>query len=96
VRLFVDRAALPSLPDDEFYYSDLIGLDVLDTGGTLIGKVADVQNHGAGDILEVKGAKPMLLPFTKAVVPTVDLAARRIIIDPPEEIIAKDDDETDI
>jgi 16S rRNA processing protein RimM len=94
-RLFADRAALPSLPDDEFYYSDLIGLQVLDTGGTVIGTVADVQNHGAGDILEVKGAKPMLLPFTKAVVPTVDLAAGRIIIDPPDEIIAKDGDENE-
>jgi 16S rRNA processing protein RimM len=92
-QLFADRTALPNLPDDEFYHADLIGLDVLDTGGALLGKVAAVHNHGAGDILEIKGQKPQLLPFTKAIVPTVDLAARRIIVDPPSEIIAKDGDD---
>jgi 16S rRNA processing protein RimM len=92
-QLYAPRAALPSLPDDEFYHADLIGLQVLDTGGNILGLVAAVHNHGAGDILEIKGQKPQLLPFTKAVVPTVDLAAGRIIADPPDEIIAKDGDE---
>lgn len=91
-QLYAPRAALPSLPDDEFYYADLIGLQVLDTGGTVLGLVAAVHNHGAGDILEIKGQKPLLLPFTKAAVPTVDLKTKRIIADPPDEIIAKDDD----
>jgi 16S rRNA processing protein RimM len=85
--LFVHREKLPSLPDDEFYHADLIGLDVRDTGGVLIGKVADVQNHGAGDILEIMNTghkSALLLPFTKVNVPTVDLAAGLLIADVPE------------
>jgi 16S rRNA processing protein RimM len=88
LRLYAPREALPSLPDDEFYHADLIGLEVFDTGGTLLGRVKAVLNHGAGDILELHlpgAAGTRLLPFTKAAVPTVDLAARRIVADPPEE-----------
>lgn len=87
VELYADRARLPSLPDDEFYHADLIGLEVRDTGGVLLGTVRAVHNHGAGDLLEVFGAErksALLLPFTRAVVPTVDLAARRIVADLPE------------
>jgi len=86
-RLYAPRDALPALPDDEYYYSDLIGLEVVDTGGAPIGKVAAVLNHGAGDLLEVRapGEKPVLLPFTREVVPTVDLTTSRIVADPPEE-----------
>jgi 16S rRNA processing protein RimM len=87
LQLFADRAKLPSLPDDEFYHADLIGLEVLDTGGAVLGTVLAVHNHGAGDILEIQGGgrRTLLLPFTRAVVPTVDLTARRLIADPPEE-----------
>ncbi|MGB3147831.1 MAG: ribosome maturation factor RimM [Paracoccaceae bacterium] len=88
VELFADRDRLPNLPDDEFYHSDLIGLEVLDTSGTHLGAVRAVYNHGAGDILEVAGPglkATLLLPFTKAIVPTVDLTARRVIVDPPVE-----------
>ena len=87
--LFANRDLLPNLPDDEYYYSDLIGLEVLDTGGDTLGKVAAVDNHGAGDILEIRGKGikgSVLLPFTKAAVPTVDLTAGRIIIDPPDGV----------
>lgn len=87
VQLYADRDRLPSLPDDEFYHADLIGLEVRDTGGALIGRVQAVHNHGAGDILEVIGPgrkTALLLPFTLAIVPTVDLAAGRIIADIPE------------
>lgn len=89
-QLFVPRARLPSLPDDEFYHADLMGLEVRDTGGVLLGRVKSVQNHGAGDILEVQAAGKagtILLPFTLAVVPTVDLAAGRIVVDPPEGLL---------
>jgi len=85
--LFVDRAKLPKLPDDEFYHSDLIGLEALDTGGAPLGRVIAVHNHGAGDILEISGAgrkTALMLPFTLAAVPTVDLGAGRIIVDLPE------------
>ena len=86
-RLYVDRDNLPALPEDEFYHADLIGLRVLDTGGTEIGEVAAVLNHGAGDLLEVRGPGlkgGALLPFTQAAVPTIDLARGRLIVDPPE------------
>jgi len=84
VSLFAPRTALPSLPDDEFYYADLIGLDAFDTGGASLGTVKAVHNHGAGDILEV-GAAGLLIPFTRAAVPTVDLSAQRVVIDLPQE-----------
>ncbi len=83
VTLWAPRTALPALPDDEFYHADLIGLDVLDTGGVTLGRVKAIYDHGAGDIIEVAGAQVLLLPFTRSVVPTVDLAAGRIIVDPP-------------
>lgn len=81
--LWAPRDALPSLPDDEFYHADLIGLEVFDTGGVPLGRVRAIFDHGAGDILEVIGKEQLLLPFTRAVVPTVDLTAGRIIADPP-------------
>ena len=85
--LYVDRTRLPSLPDDEFYHSDLIGLQAVDTGGVVLGSVAAVYNHGAGDILEISGPgrkTALMLPFTMAAVPTVDLAAGRVVVDLPE------------
>ena len=86
-QLFATRDQLPDLDDDEFYHADLIGLDVLDTGGNPLGRVKAVLNHGATDLLEVHGPglkATVLLPFTKEAVPTVDLTQRRIIADPPD------------
>ncbi|MES2336404.1 MAG: ribosome maturation factor RimM [Pseudomonadota bacterium] len=86
--LYVPRNRLPGLPDDEFYHADLIGLLAHDTGGVALGKVTAVYNHGAGDILEISPAghkSALLLPFTAAIVPNVDLAAGRIVVDLPEE-----------
>lgn len=85
--LFVPRDRLPSLPEDEYYYADLVGLQVFDTGGTALGTVKSVQNHGASDLLEIDSPDlktPVLLPFTMAVVPTIDMKTGRIIADPPE------------
>lgn len=89
LRLYADRSKLPALPVDEYYHADLIGLTVLDTGGAELGRVSSVQNHGAGDLLEIQrpGKGSALLPFTLAVVPTVDLASGRIIADPPEGLL---------
>ncbi len=92
-RLYVDRDRLPEPDEDEFYHADLIGMDVSDTGGTLLGRVRAVLNHGAGDLLEITGPglkAPVLLPFTKEAVPTVDLAGRRIVADPPEGLFPDD------
>jgi 16S rRNA processing protein RimM len=87
LRLFTSRDRLPSLPSDEYYPADLIGVQVYDTGGALLGVVKSVQNHGASDLLELQGEGfkgTVFLPFTLDVVPTVDLEQRRIVADPPE------------
>ena len=88
-RLYVDRERLPEPDEDEYYHADLIGVDVVDTGGTALGQVRAVLNHGAGDLLEITGPRiksPVLLPFTKEAVPTVDLTGRRIVADPPDGV----------
>jgi 16S rRNA processing protein RimM len=88
-RLYAPRDRLPPLAEDECYHADLIGLRVVDTGGAPLGTVRAVLDHGAGDILEIArpGAPDLLLPFTLAAVPTVDLAARRIVADPPDGLL---------
>ncbi|MFD2647816.1 ribosome maturation factor RimM [Devosia albogilva] len=78
VELYVDRDRLPD-PDDEddFYHADLIGLEARIDNGTVIGTVAAIHNHGAGDIIEVRDEQSgdsFLYPFTKAVVPEIKLA----------------------
>lgn len=86
-QLFARRDQLPSLPDDEYYHADLIGLPVLDSGGVVLGHVKSVLDHGAGDILEIQrpgSSETVLLPFTVAIVPMVDLTAGKIVADPPE------------
>ena len=89
VELYVDRALLPQ-PDDEddFYHADLIGLTAQLEDGTVIGKVAAVPNFGAGDILDVRasnGAESFLFPFTRAVVPQINVAAGYLVIVPPTD-----------
>lgn len=85
-QLFVPRNALPEPEEDEFYFSDLVGLDVKSTEGKRIGAVKDVHDFGAGVMLEIQPVKSaekqasFYHPFTKAAVPKVDLAARRVII----------------
>ncbi|WP_308917696.1 ribosome maturation factor RimM [Jannaschia sp. LMIT008] len=93
-RLWVPRGALPDAEDDEYYHADLIGLDALDVGGEPLGRVAAVHDHGAGDLLELRGGPHgnLLIPFTKAAVPTVDLGARRVIVDPPHGTLPGQDD----
>lgn len=90
-RLHVPRARLPALAEDEFYHADLIGLAVFDTGGAAFGRVHAIHDHGAGDLVEIvrPGLPVVILPFTRAVVPTVDLAAGRIIVDPPPGLLAE-------
>jgi 16S rRNA processing protein RimM len=87
ISLYADRSMLPALPDDEFYHADLIGLEARDTGGAVLGRITAVHNHGAGDLLEIAGSglkTILLLPFTQAAVPTVDLASGRVVVDLPE------------
>jgi 16S rRNA processing protein RimM len=95
-RLYVDRAALPALYEAETYYhADLIGLAAEDREGRSLGRVVAVENFGAGDLLEIaegpggQGGKSLLVPFTRAAVPVVDLEGGRLVVDPPEEVEAR-------
>jgi 16S rRNA processing protein RimM len=86
LELFVDRSALSDddLEDDEFFYADLEGLEVVDTDGKSYGTVAAVFDFGAGDLLEVKGPgkRPVLIPFSEAAVLEIDLEDGKLLIDP--------------
>lgn len=89
IDLFARRENLPPPEEDEVYVADLIGVSAEDGASVLIGTVVDVKNFGAGDILEIapaEGGETLLVPFTKACVPTVDLPSRRIIVVLPAEI----------
>lgn len=84
--LHLPRERLPEPDADDFYHADLIGLEVvLETGETL-GTVAAVADFGAGDLLDIErpgGAGSVYLPFTREIVPTVDLPGRRLVARPP-------------
>ena len=82
-RLYVRRSALPEPDEDEFYFTDLVGLDVKTTDGKRMGKVIAVHEFGAGDMLEIKpkDTASFYHPFTKLAVPKVDISAGRIIIE---------------
>ncbi|ESQ75754.1 ribosome maturation factor RimM [Asticcacaulis sp. AC402] len=83
LKLYVDRADLPDTDEDEYYVTDLIGMQVFDLAGTEIGKVVNVDNFGAGDLLDVKPLEGVsfYVPFTLAQVPEVHTAERRIVVD---------------
>jgi 16S rRNA processing protein RimM len=86
IRLYVAREKLPRPADDEFYYADLVGLAAVKADGAAIGTVKAVHNFGAGDLLEIEptaGGATMLLPFTEATVPAIDIAGRRIVVELP-------------
>jgi len=73
---------LPALANDEYYWSDLIGLDVVTVNGVDFGKVTDMMETGANDVLIAKGDKERLIPFLQGdVVTEVDLQAGRITVD---------------
>jgi 16S rRNA processing protein RimM len=90
IDLYVPRERLPAPEPDEFYYTDLIGLEAQDTTGKAIGVVIAVHNFGAGDILEIApsaGGETVMLPFSTTTVPRVEVATGRIVVDPPEEFL---------
>ena len=92
--LYVRRSRLPAPEPGAYYHEDLVGLDAVGLDGTSLGRVAAVVNYGAGDLIEI--ARPgktdtLLVPFTDAAVPSVDLAARRMVVVPPA--YGADDDE---
>ena len=97
--LHVERDRLPALDDAEDYYqADLIGLEAVHVDGQRLGRVKAVHTLGAGEVLEIQpplraGRRTLLIPFTQAAVPVVDLAGGQLTIDPPEEIEARPEDE---
>lgn len=94
LELFAPRAALPAPEEDEFYVADLIGLDAVDESGAVVGRVAGVENYGAGDILEIAplgGGPTQLTPFREPFVGEVDLAARRVVVRPPDYEAGEDE-----
>ena len=92
VELYVAREKLPATSEDEYYHADLIGLAAVNAAGEPLGRVIAIHNFGAGDIIEVAppNGATMLLPFTNAVVPTVDLEDGRVVIELPDEIEGDD------
>ena len=88
LELYVSRDKLPATDADEYYHADLIGLAAVNAADEPLGRVIAIHNFGAGDIIEIAPAKgaTMLLPFTNAVVPTVDLAGGRVVIELPQVI----------
>ena len=92
IELYIAREKLPATDEDEYYHADLIGLAAVNAADEPIGRVMAIHNFGAGNIIEI--APPhgptLLLPFTNAVVPTVDLAGGRVVIELPQEIEGDD------
>ncbi|WP_439365165.1 ribosome maturation factor RimM [Bradyrhizobium sp. DASA03005] len=88
IELYVARDKLPATDEDEYYHTDLIGLAAVTIDGDALGRVLAIHNFGAGDIIEIAPLKgpTMLLPFSNAVVPEVDLKGGRVVIALPQEI----------
>jgi 16S rRNA processing protein RimM len=84
--LYVDRGQLPEPEENEFYLADLVRLTAFDTAGKKIGVISAVHDYGAGASLEVDrpDTTPLLIPFTRACVPQVDIAAGMVLVEPPE------------
>jgi 16S rRNA processing protein RimM len=89
LRLHLARSALPQTEAEEYYHADLIGLEAVLGDGTPVGRVRAIHDFGAGDTLEVTrpGAPPVMVPFTRAVVPIVEPAAGRLVLDPPPGLL---------
>ena len=88
-RLYLPRSALPQPEAEEYYHADLIGLEAVLGDGTPVGRVRAIHDFGAGDTLELerRGAPPVMVPFTRAVVPSIELAAGRLVLDPPPGLL---------
>jgi len=92
IELYVAREKLPDTDKGEFYHADLIGLTAVTAADAPLGRVVAIHNFGAGDIIEIAPAAgaTIMLPFSNAVVPTVDIASGRVVIELPEDIDGDD------
>ena len=84
-RLYVPRERLPAPDEDEFYLADLVGLQAVAADGRVFGAVTAVHDFGGGPVVEVG---ELLVPFTRAAVPDIDLVAGRVTVAPPAEVAA--------
>jgi len=89
LRLYLQRSALPQTETDEYYHADLLGLEAVLGDGTPVGRVRAIHDFGAGDTLELTrpGAPPVMVPFTRAIVPIVEPAVGRLVLDPPPGLL---------
>jgi 16S rRNA processing protein RimM len=89
LRLYLPRAALPPAEEEEYYHADLIGLEAMVVDGTVLGRVRAIHDFGAGDTLEITrdGATAIMVPFTRAIVPVIEIEAGRLVIDPPPGLL---------
>jgi 16S rRNA processing protein RimM len=88
--LVIDAASLPELADpDEFYDHELVGLAAVLPDGTAVGTIGEVLHPPGGDLLSIRDAAgaERLVPFVRSMVPTVDLAAGRLVVDPPPGLL---------
>ena len=89
LKLYVLRDRLPPIEDaDTYYHADLVSLLAVTPDGTALGTVTAIHNFGAGDLVEIKpaaGGEPLMVPFTVTAVPQIDMAARRMVVQPPTE-----------
>jgi 16S rRNA processing protein RimM len=94
LELYVAREKLPATDENEYYHADLIGLAAVNAANQPLGRVIAIHNFGAGDIIEIApaGGATMLLPFTNAVVPLVDLAGGRVVVELPDAIVGDEDE----
>jgi 16S rRNA processing protein RimM len=94
-KLYVARAQLPQPETDEFYHADLMGLVAVTANGRALGSVVAIHNFGAGDLIEIKPPRgaTVMVPFTDAVVPMIDVAGGRLIVNPPHGAFADHDEQ---
>jgi 16S rRNA processing protein RimM len=89
-KLYADRAAFAPADEDEFYHADLIGLRAEDSAGHTLGTITAVEDYGAGAMLSIaRDGSEVLLPFTRAAVPVVDIEGGRVVVDPPAETVVQ-------
>jgi len=93
------EAKLPPPEEDEFFHADLIGLQAVDSENRTLGEIVAMHNFGAGDLIELRLAASgmtTLLPFSKAVVPMIDLDKGRVVIELPNEVEGDDADRDEV
>jgi 16S rRNA processing protein RimM len=89
LRLYLPRTVLPPPEEEEYYHADLMGLEAVLMDGVRLGRVRAIHDFGAGDTLEIErqDGAPIIVPFTRTVVPVIDLESGRIVIDPPQGLL---------